>query len=86
MDWTKFTIHVPPVLDINLFQHSVVLFQYCYSKISLSLRQGFSLEARKENHKFILEFSGLYHLKEVRKPKYSEKTPDDLFISRLIPV
>jgi hypothetical protein len=35
-----------------------------------------------------LEFSGLYHyqLREGRKPKYSEKTPDDLFIRRLIPV
>jgi hypothetical protein len=30
----------------------------------------------------LLEFSGLYHyqLREGRKPKYSEKTPDDLFI------
>jgi hypothetical protein len=40
------------------------------------------------NREFILEFSGLYHyqLMEGRKPKYSEKTPDDLFIRRLIPV
>jgi hypothetical protein len=44
--------------------------------------------AGKGNRDFILEFSGLchYHLKEGRKPKYSEKTPDDLFIRRLIPV
>jgi hypothetical protein len=27
-----------------------------------------------------------YHLKEGMKPKYSEKTPDDLFIRHLIPV
>jgi hypothetical protein len=40
------------------------------------------------NREFILEFSGLYHyqLREGRKPKCSEKTPDDLFIRRLIPV
>jgi hypothetical protein len=44
--------------------------------------------ARKGNRDFILEFSGLYHyhLKEGRKPKYSEKTPDDLFSRRLMPV
>jgi predicted phosphoadenosine phosphosulfate sulfurtransferase len=42
----------------------------------------------RENREFILEFSGLYHyqLRAGRKPKYSEKTPDDLFIRRLIPV
>jgi hypothetical protein len=36
----------------------------------------------------LLELSGLYHyyLKEGRKLKYSEKTPDDLFIRHLIPV
>jgi hypothetical protein len=36
----------------------------------------------------LAELSGQYHnhLKEGRKPKYSEKTPDDLFIRRLIPV
>jgi hypothetical protein len=40
--------------------------------------------ARKGNREFILEFSGLYHyhLKEMRKPKYLEKTPDDLFIKK----
>jgi hypothetical protein len=41
------------------------------------------------NREFIfLEFSGLYHyqLREGRKPKYSEKTPDDLFIRRIIQV
>jgi hypothetical protein len=40
------------------------------------------------NREFILEFNGLYHyqLREGRKPKYSKKTPDDLFIRRLIPV
>jgi hypothetical protein len=44
--------------------------------------------ARKGNLEFILEFSGLYHyhLKEGRKPKYSGKNPDDLFIRRLKPV
>jgi hypothetical protein len=38
--------------------------------------------ARKGNQEFILEFRGLYHyhLKEGRKPKYSEKNLDDLFI------
>jgi hypothetical protein len=42
----------------------------------------------REIMNLFLEFSGLYHyhLKEGRKPKYSEKTPDDLFIRRLIPV
>jgi hypothetical protein len=40
------------------------------------------------NREFILEFSGLYHyhLKEERKPKDSEKTPDDLFSRCLMPV
>jgi hypothetical protein len=40
----------------------------------------------KGNNEFILEFSGLYHyqLREGRKPKYSEKTPDDLFIVPVI--
>jgi hypothetical protein len=44
--------------------------------------------ARKGNREFILEFSGLhhYHLKEGRKPKYSKKTTDSLFIRLLIPV
>jgi hypothetical protein len=40
----------------------------------------------RENHEFILEFSGLYHyrLREGRKLKNSEKTPDDLFIISLL--
>jgi hypothetical protein len=43
---------------------------------------GISLLWPEKEIMHLFEFSGLYrfHLKEGRKPKYSDKTPDDLFI------